>query len=194
MMTKTSAALVVLLILVLSTPSFSQSTYARVSGTVEDPTAALIPGVTITATNTATGVATKVLSNESGTYSFPSLLPGPYKISAELIGFQTNTYSDVRLGNGDQVRLNFTLRVGGVNTAVDVSVPVDTLLATSSSSIGEVIDQQRVSELPTVTNNVLDLYRLIPGIRLTDDAGNNGVVSGWVALARSTSRGTGSTT
>src|SRR4030095_2755503 len=80
--------------------------------------------------------------------------------------------------NGDQLRLNFTLKVGNVNTAVDVSVPVDTLLATSSSSVGEVLNQQRVAELPTVTNNVLDLYRLIPGIRLTDDAGNNGVVSG----------------
>src|SRR5688572_28295644 len=123
MMTKVSAA-VVLLILVLSTPSFSQSTYARVSGTVEDSTGALIPGVTVTATNTATGVVSTLLTNESGSYSFPSLLPGPYKLSAELIGFQTHTYSDVRLGNGDQVRLNFALRVGGVNTAIDVSVPV----------------------------------------------------------------------
>jgi hypothetical protein len=175
---KTTSATVVLLILVLCTPSFSQSTYATVSGTVEDPTKALIPGVTMKALNTATGVSTTVLTNESGTYSFASLLPGLYKISAELAGFQTHTYSDVRLGSGDQIRLNFTLKVGGVNTAVDVSVQVDTLLATSSSSIGEVLNQQRVAELPTVTNNVLDLYRLIPGIRLTDDAGNNGVVSG----------------
>jgi len=175
---KTISATVVLLILVLCTPSFSQSTYATVSGTVEDPSKALIPGVTMKALNTATGVSTTVLTNESGTYSFASLLPGLYKISAELPGFQTYTYSDVRLGSGDQIRLNFTLRVGDVATAVDVSVAADTLLATSSSSVGEIVNQQRVVELPTVTNNVLDLYRLIPGIRLTDDAGNNGVVSG----------------
>ena len=175
---KTITVTVVLLILVLSTPSFSQSTYATVSGTVEDPSKALIPGVTMKAVNTATGVSRTVLTNESGTYSFASLLPGLYKISAELPGFQTYTYSDVRLGSGDQIRLNFTLRVGDVATAVDVSVAADTLLATSSSSVGEIVNQQRVVELPTVTNNVLDLYRLIPGIRLTDDAGNNGVVSG----------------
>src|SRR5262245_47269839 len=80
---KTITVTVVLLILVLSTPSFSQSTYATVSGTVEDPSKALIPGVTMKAVNTATGVSTTVLTNESGTYSFASLLPGLYKVSAE---------------------------------------------------------------------------------------------------------------
>jgi Carboxypeptidase regulatory-like domain len=171
-------ALATLLSLWMAARALSQSTYATVSGTIEDATGALIPGVTVTATNTATGVVTTVLSNESGAYSFSSLLPGPYKVSAELSGFQTQSYTDVRLGNAEQVRLNFTLRVGGVNTAVEVTVAVDTLLAVSSSSVGEVISQQRVTELPTVTNNVLDLYRLIPGIRLTDDAGNNGSVTG----------------
>ena len=87
-------------------------------------------------------------------------------------------YVNLRGSHRPGARLNFTLRVGGVNTAVEVTVAVDTLLAASSSSVGEVISQQRVTELPTVTNNVLDLYRLIPGIRLTDDAGNNGSVTG----------------
>src|SRR5262249_8935683 len=92
-------------------------------------------------------------------------------------GFQTQSYTNVRLGNADQVRLNFTLQVGGQTTAVEVTVAADTLLAVSSSSIGEVINQQRVADLPTVTNNVLDLYRLTPGIRI-DDTGNSGSVSG----------------
>jgi hypothetical protein len=169
--------LVALLALLLATPAFSQGTNATVSGTIEDATGALIPGVTVTATNNATGVVSTVLTNESGAYNFPSLLPGTYKVSAELSGFQTQSFTDVRLGNADQIRLNFTLKVGGVNTAVEVTIPVDTLLAVSSSSVGEVINQQRVADLPTVTNNVLDLYRLIPGIRI-DDTGNSGSVSG----------------
>jgi len=171
-------AMAVLLSVFLATPAFTQSTYATISGTIQDASAGLIPGVTLTATNTGTGVVTTALTNESGAYSLPSLLPGVYKLSAELSGFQSQTYTDVRLGNGEQIRLNFTLKVGVANTAVEVSVPVDTQLALSSSSVGEVINAQRVSELPTVTNNVLDLYRLIPGIRLTDEGGNNGVVSG----------------
>jgi hypothetical protein len=177
-MTALKTAFAALLVLFLATPVLSQSTNATISGTIQDTTGALVPGVSLTATNTGTGVMTSVLTNDSGTYSFPSLLPGSYKLSAELTGFQSQTYTDVRLGNGEQVRLNFTLKVGGANTAVDVSIQVDTQLAVSSSSVGEVISQQRVVDLPTVTNNVLDLYRLVPGIRLTDESGNNGVVSG----------------
>jgi hypothetical protein len=162
---------------VLVTPGFSQSTNATVTGTISDTSGALIPGVTVTATNAATGVVTTVLTNETGAYNFGSLLPGTYKVTAELAGFRTQSFTDVRLGNADQVRLNFTLQVATAAQSVEVTVAADTLLAVSSSSIGEVINQQRVADLPTVTNNVLDLYRLTPGIRI-DDTGNSGSVSG----------------
>src|SRR5215467_14289803 len=166
-----------LLALLLVAPVFSQSTNSTVTGTISDSSKAVLPGVTVTATNTATGVVTTVLTNESGSYNFPSLLPGTYKVSAEFAGFQTQSFTDVRLGNADQIRLNFTLQISGANTVVEVSEPVDTLLAVSSSSVGEVINQQRVGDLPTSTNNVLDIYRLIPGIR-TDDTSNATSVSG----------------
>ena len=169
--------LVFLSAMLLVAPAFSQGTNATVTGTIADSTGALIPGVSVTATNTATGVVNTVITNETGSYNFPTLLPGAYKLSAELSGFQTQSYTNVRLGNADQVRLNFTLQVGGVNQSVEVTVAADTLLAVSSSSVGEVINQQRVADLPTVTNNVLDLYRLTPGIRI-DDTGNSGSVSG----------------
>lgn len=171
-----------LMVLVSAIPTFGQSSYATVSGTIEDSTKALIPGVTVTATNTATGVVTTVLSNEAGAYNFPSLLPGSYTISAQLPGFQTQNYTNVQLGNADKVRLNFTLTVGGVNTTVDVSIAADTLLATSSSSVGEVLNQQRIQDLPSVANNVLDLYRLMPGIRLSNDTGVQGTFSGLSAF------------
>src|SRR4029079_12139369 len=128
-------AATLLLSLLISTPSFSQSTFATVSGTVDDGTGAFIPGVTITATNKATGIVTTALSNETGAYNFPSLQPGTYTVNAQLSGFQTSTYTDVQLGNRDQVRLNFKLKVASVNTSVEVSVAVDTLLATASSSV-----------------------------------------------------------
>src|SRR5262245_15301565 len=103
------AALV--LCLILSTFSFAQTGNATLSGTVTDASAAFIPGVSITATNEATGVVTTALSNESGTYYFASLQPGKYKVSSELPGFQTQTYTNVELGNNAQVRLNFKLQV-----------------------------------------------------------------------------------
>src|SRR5438094_1872747 len=102
--------------LFLSVQAFAQSTNATVSGTVGDATGAVLPGVEVAATNNATGVGTTVVTNESGEYNFASLLPGVYKVSASLPGFQTRTFTDVQLGNADRIRLNFTLTVGGLNT------------------------------------------------------------------------------
>jgi carboxypeptidase family protein len=133
-----------LLTLLISTPAFSQSTFATITGTVEDATHAVVPGVTISATNTQTGVVTTALSNEAGAYNVVGLLPGTYKVTAALSGFQTETFSDVRLGNAERVRLNFSLNVAAAAQSVEVSIAADTLLATSSPSIGEVMPQQKI--------------------------------------------------
>src|SRR5438128_4148243 len=132
-----------ILTLILSTPAFGQSTYATVSGTVTDSSGAVLPGVSLTATNNATGVVTTVLSNEAGVYNFASLLPGVYKVSAELPGFQTQTYTDIQLGNAAQVRLNFTLQIASQAQSVEVTITADTLLATSSSSVGHVLPETK---------------------------------------------------
>ena len=124
-----------LLSLIFSVQAFSQSTYATVSGTVADASGAVLPGVSVTATNNGTGVVTTVLSNEAGAYSFASLIPGVYKVTADLPGFQIKSYTDVQLGNADKVRLNFTLAVATQAQSVEVTVAADTLLSTSSSSI-----------------------------------------------------------
>src|SRR5881628_2209835 len=78
--------------------TFAQTGNAAVGGFVQDPSGAYIPGVSITAANTQTGVATTVITNEYGSYNIPSLLPGTYKLSAELPGFKSQVFSDVRLG------------------------------------------------------------------------------------------------
>ena len=118
------------LLLCLPLFAFSQTSNAALGGTVADASGAFIPGVSVTALNTGTGIVTATVSNEAGTYQFPSLQPGTYKVSAELPGFQTQAYSNVALGGAQQVRLNFTLQVGGVTQAVEVTV---CLLYTSPS-------------------------------------------------------------
>src|SRR5439155_9064584 len=104
---------VVLVCAALSVQAWGQANNATVSGTIQDTSGAVLPGVTVTAINNATGVASTALTNEAGAYSFPSLLPGAYKVSAELPGFQTKVY-EVQLGNAQTVRLNFTLTVAGI--------------------------------------------------------------------------------
>src|SRR5262245_42289614 len=83
---------------------FGQTSNATVGGTVSDATGALIPGVTVTATNTATGIVTTVITNERGAYQFASLQTGSYKLTADLAGFRTQSYNDVALGISQQVR------------------------------------------------------------------------------------------
>src|SRR5437868_3096998 len=99
-----------LLCLLLSTYSIAQTSNATMGGTVTDASGALIPGVTITATNTATGIVTTLVSNDAGAYQFASLQTGTYRLSAELPGFQTQAYNSVQLGVSQQVRLNFILQ------------------------------------------------------------------------------------
>src|SRR5437867_9178655 len=100
------------LCLVLSVNAFSQSTYATLGGTVQDATGAFIPGVTITATNTGTGIVTTLISNEAGAFQFASLQPGTYDLKAELPGFQVSAAKGFQLGGAQQARFNFTLQVG----------------------------------------------------------------------------------
>jgi hypothetical protein len=153
----------------VSAQAFGQSTYATVSGTVTDKSGAVLPGVSLTATNNATGVVSTVLSNETGTFNIPSLLPGAYTVSAALTGFQKANFTNVTLGNAQQVRLNFTLQVTTQSQQVEVSVAADTAIATSSASIGEVLSQQKVTDLPIVGNNILSFLTLMPGVRMNDD-------------------------
>src|SRR5215475_7023312 len=148
---------------------FSQSSNGTISGSVADASSAVMPGVTVTATNTATGVVTTALSNDSGVYNFPSLLPGTYKITAELPGFRTATFNDVQLGNNGQLRLNVTLEVAAAAQSVEVSVEAANLITTSSSSVGEVLPQKQVQDLPLVSNNVLDLVGVMGGTFMTND-------------------------
>jgi hypothetical protein len=153
----------VILLFLLATPGFAQVINASLSGTVSDTSGALIPGVEITATQTGTGVVSTILTNESGTYRFASLQPGPYKVSAALPGFQSQSVQ-LALGTSQQIRQNFTLQVGTVAQEVQVSVAADELLTAVSSSVGKVLPEKQVVDLPLVGRNVLDFATLMPGV------------------------------
>src|SRR5215475_2244085 len=158
------------LCLLLSLTAFSQSENATVGGTVQDSTGAFIPGVSVTATNTATGVVTTVVSNEAGAYQFASLQPGTYDLKAELPGFQTASTKAFQLGGAQQARLNFTLQVGAAaGTTVDVNVAADTLLATSSNSVGAILPEYKVRDLPLAVRDVFGLVAATPGTQGSGD-------------------------
>jgi hypothetical protein len=162
-----------LAILVLPPQTFCQSSFASLSGTINDSTGAIVPGVKVTATNAATGISSTTLSNNAGIYNLPGLLPGAYNVSAEKSGFQTQTFTDVALGNAAQVRLNFKLQVAGITQSVEVIAAADRLLLESGSSSGEVLVEDSVHALPLVNSNALDLVRVTSAYIPTGDYINN---------------------
>src|ERR1051326_829615 len=92
-------------LLLFSLNGFAQGTSnSTVGGTVADASGALIPGVTVSATNTGTGIVNTVVTNESGAYNFASLQPGTYKVSAELPGFRTETFRSEERRVGKECR------------------------------------------------------------------------------------------
>ena len=124
-MGKPVATATFLLCLVLVTNAFGQTSNATLGGTVSDASRALVPGVTITATNNDTGVVTTVLSNESGAYQFPNLQTGTYKVGAALPGFRSQTYSDVVLGIAQQVLGRRRIIFGGLGAGAQPAEQVD---------------------------------------------------------------------
>src|SRR5437667_2805527 len=187
-MRRISALALVLLVCVIHIETTSaQSGNASVGGFVQDPSQAFIPGVTVTATNTQTGVVTTALSNESGTYNIPGLLPGTYKLSAELPGFKTQVINDVQLGQSAIARYNFTLQVGATAETVEVTAEATALIAESSPTIGQVLAEKMVKDLPLVSNNVLDLMQTMAGVRgagLSEATTFAGISTGMVNTVR----------
>ena len=162
--------LAVLLLAGLAVSAFSQTGNASLGGNVEDPTKALIPGVTITAKNVATGIESRQVTNEAGVYNFAALQPGNYEISAELPGFKKSVQK-TELPYAGQVRVNFTLEIGQASTTVDVVSNTDSILRESSASVGDVLPLSKIENLPLVGNNILDLLETLPGLR-TSPAGD----------------------
>src|SRR5438876_262232 len=159
-----------------STALFSQSSNGTISGTAADATGAVVPGVTVTATNNATGIVTTVLSNDAGVYNFASLLPGTYKLSAMIPGFQTQTFNDVQLGTAGQLRLNFALEVAG--GAQSVEVPVDAEMGRGNGQI-QILTRSGTNEFRrsatwNVQNSALDANTWLNNSRRVTPAWRNG--------------------
>src|SRR2546421_45668 len=153
----------VVCIFVLSVLPAVAQTQAGISGVIHDPTGAVIPGVTVTVTNPATNFVRTAISNEAGVYTFPVLQPGVYNIKVELPGFRTITQNDVELQIQQSARLDFTLQVGEVSQTVEVSGTA-ALIATENATVGTVIENRRIVDMPLNGRNFLQLVALSPNV------------------------------
>src|SRR5207249_8921021 len=113
---------------------------AQISGTVRDQSGAVLPGVEVSATQTETGIARKVVTNETGFYVLSNLALGPYRLEATLPGFRGFVQSDILLQVGSTPVINPALEVGSVTEQVEVQTGA-ALVETRSSGVGQVIDR-----------------------------------------------------
>ena len=140
------------------TAVWGQST-AQVSGTVRDQSGAVLPGVEVTATQTATGLVRTVVTNETGSYVLPSLPVGPYRLEAGLPGFRSFAQTGIVLQVDANPVINIVLQVGQVAETVEVQADA-ALVETRSTGVGQVIDNVRVMELPLNGRQVTELIIL----------------------------------
>ncbi len=149
------------LCLLLASASFAQ-TLGVISGEVKDSSGAIVPGVTVTVTNKATNATREAQSNTSGEFSFPALQPGNYELKATLPGFRTVTQA-VELQVQGAPRVNFKMEVGELAESMVVSA-VAPLITTENATVGTVIENRRIVELPLNGRNYLSLVALSPNV------------------------------
>jgi hypothetical protein len=151
------------LMLLSASISLAQVSTAELSGTVADPTGAVISRAQVSATNADTGVSREAFSDASGNYVMTMLPPGNYNLSIESQGFRRLLQSGITLEVNQRARVDFTLQVGQVNETVEVAATAP-LLESQSSSLGSVIDERFVNELPLNGRNFVQLAILSPGV------------------------------
>jgi Carboxypeptidase regulatory-like domain/TonB dependent receptor-like, beta-barrel len=159
--------------LLFASKVFAQSTAGEISGVITDPSGSVVPGVSVSLINPSTNSVRAVKTNDSGLYVIPAIQPGIYTLKIEVAGFRAIERKDIGVQVGSANRLDFILEVGEVTSVVEVSggAPV---LQTETTSVGTVIENRRIVELPLNGRNYLQLASLIPGATTNGPASSQG--------------------
>jgi hypothetical protein len=158
------------LFVILPTLLSAQSFTGTIVGSVKDASGGVIPHATVTITSQQTSQQQSVTADGEGRYTSLPLAPGAYRIEAGLQGFRRAARADVTVQVNATVVIDFTLEVGDLTDAVEVRADA-TLLETTTGTVGKVVDNRRILELPLNTRNVYSLIFLTPGV--AGSIGNN---------------------
>ncbi|HXK01820.1 MAG TPA: carboxypeptidase-like regulatory domain-containing protein, partial [Verrucomicrobiae bacterium] len=160
MLERSSIAAAVVFLLAQVFPLAAQN--AALVGTVRDQQGGAIPGVTITLTSLDTNVSQQTVSDSAGTYEFPTLRPASYRLQTVQKGFQTYSQTGITLTVDERLRLDVTLQVGETTTVVNVDAQ-PAAVATETSSLGSVVENKKIMEIPLNGRFFLDLALLQAG-------------------------------
>jgi hypothetical protein len=157
-----ASAVVLLLVLCTARTGLAQSDTARLQGTVTDAQGAAVPGANVTVTNTGTGYAGSVTTNELGYYSVSALQPGSYRVEVSQKGFK-KTVRELALQVAQVGVADFRLEVGEVTQSITVEAG-SPVIDSADSAIGEVVEGRQVAEMPLNGRNFTQLALLVPGV------------------------------
>jgi hypothetical protein len=179
-MLKATLTAILLVLLPFACSSFAQQGTGAIVGTVTDPSGAPIAGVTVIITNTGTNVSTKSFTDARGQYSTPQIPVGDYAAKVEQPGFKSLVRNGIVLQVDQRAEVNLQLTVGAVQETVEVTADAP-LVDTNDATVGQVIENRRVAELPLNGRNALALMYLSPDVKA--QAGTNGFADRGTALS-----------
>ncbi len=157
--------LCVSLYLVLLVPAMlGQVSTGTIVGTITDPSGGNVEGVSVALTDTSTGLARRVMTGSDGSYVAPNLKPGQYRVTASAPGFSTQTVQGVVLQVDERARVDFVLQIGEVSQQVTVDATTQ-IIVSENATVGEVIDNKKIVELPLNGRQFLSLALLTPGVQ-----------------------------
>jgi len=162
------------LVLTSASLAYAQATSAVLQGVVSDSQGGIIPGATVTVTNTETGLAREVISNESGFYRLAALPPGTYALAAKLDGFGPFARTGLVLTVGQTAAVDVKLSPAGLSEAVTVGATTP-LVDTVSNALGTTVTKSQLDDLPLAGRDFASLARLAPGVT---GVGGGGISSG----------------
>ena len=151
------------LVLMLVSAAFPQVESARVVGTIRDSTQAVLPGATVSVTNTETNVTRTATTNADGDFVITELKPGTYAVTVQCLGFKKAEQPPFKLDVNQVVRINTALVIGSAEEKVEVTA-AEPLIESQTSSIGQVIEEKQVHDLPLNGRNFIQLAYLSPGV------------------------------
>ena len=160
-------------IFLLASSALAQTPTGEIEGAISDSSGAVIAGAKVTVTNPATNVQRVMQSNELGLYSAPALPPGVYNIRAEKAGFSTQVRNSLELQTGQVAKIDIAMQVGNVAETVEVTA-APPLVESETTSLGTVIENRRIVDLPLNGRNYLQLASLIPGATTNGPASSQG--------------------
>jgi hypothetical protein len=138
-------------------------TFGSIGGETRDSTGAIVAGAAVTAVNVGTNASRTVVTNDAGAYAFPSLPPGTYFVKVEKVGFKTVIRNQIELQVQLAARVDFELQLGQVSESIEVRADA-ALLVTDNATVGTVIENKRIVELPLNGRNYLQLVSLAPNV------------------------------